>query len=62
MYGYNDYANIVFYLMNELANPESEWKPYLDILPRQIKTPAFKYWEKKAWLEEELLNIPILSK
>jgi hypothetical protein len=60
-YGYNDYVNLVFYLLHEMNNPQSEWKPYLDILPRQLDTLAYKYWDKKQWIEEELMRTPILS-
>jgi hypothetical protein len=60
-YGYNDYVNLVFFLINEMGNPQSEWKAYLDLLPRKPASIAFKYWEKKAWIEDELLNVPILS-
>lgn len=60
-YGYNDYVNMVFYLLLEMGNPESQWRPYLDILPRRPSSISFKYWEKKSWLEDELLHVPILS-
>jgi hypothetical protein len=60
-YGYDDYTNFVFYLLHEMSNKESQWKPYLDLLPRQLTTIAFKYWDKKSWVEDELLHTPILS-
>jgi hypothetical protein len=60
-YGYNDYVNLVFFLLNEMSNPESQWKPYLDLLPRRPASIAFKYWERKSWIEDELLHVPILS-
>ena len=60
-YGYDDYTNFVFYLLHEMNNKDSEWKAYLDLLPRQPTTIVFKYWDKKAWVEEELLHTPILS-
>lgn len=60
-YGYDDYVNMLFFLLHEMGNPQSEWKPYLDILPRQIDSIAFNYWKRKQPIEEELLNTPILS-
>ena len=60
-FGYDDYTNFVFYLLHEMNNKESKWKPYLDLLPRQPTSIAFKYWDKKFWTEEEILNTPILS-
>ena len=62
VYGFDDYTNILFYLLHEMNNKNSEWKPYLDLLPRQPTSIAFKYWERKSWIEDELLNTPILSK
>lgn len=61
-FGYDDYTNFVFYLLHEMNNKDSVWKPYLDLLPRQPTSIAFKYWDKKFWIEEELINTPILSK
>jgi hypothetical protein len=61
-YGYDDYTNMVFYLLHEMNNKDSEWKPYLDLLPHQPTSIAFKYWDKKAWIEDELIHTPILSK
>lgn len=60
-YGFDDYLNIVFYLLHEIANPASRWKPYLDVLPRQPESIAFNYWLRKGPIEEELLNTPVLS-
>jgi len=61
VYGYDDYTNFVFYLLHEMSNKYSQWKPYLDLLPRQPTSLAFKYAEKKNWVEAELLHTPILS-
>jgi hypothetical protein len=61
-HGYDDHLNMVLYLVHEMGNPESQWKPYLDILPRKIDNLAFKYWEKKGPIEEEILHTPFLSK
>jgi hypothetical protein len=44
-----------------MGNENSEWKAYLDILPRQIDNFAFNYWERKTPIEEELLHTPFLS-
>jgi hypothetical protein len=60
-YGYDDYTNMVFYLLHEMNKTDSTWKPYLDVLPRQPESIAFKYWDKKNWIEQELLHTPILS-
>lgn len=61
-FGYDDYLNIVLYLVHEMGNPNSQWKPYLDILPRKIDNLAFNYWERKVPIEEEILHTPFLSK
>jgi len=61
LHGYDDYTNILFYLLHEIHNKNSEWKPYLDLLPRQPTSIAYKYWERKDWIEDELINMPILS-
>ena len=61
-YGYDDILNLVFYLIHEMGNPDPEWKPYLDILPRKLDNLAFNYWERKTPIEEELLHTPFLSK
>jgi hypothetical protein len=60
-YGFDDFLNIVFYFLYEVANPDSQWKPYLDILPRQPESIAFNYWKRKTPIEDELLNTPVLS-
>jgi hypothetical protein len=62
VHGFDDYVNVLFYLLHEMNNKNSQWKPYLDLLPRQPTSLAFKYWERKSWIEEELLNTPFLSK
>ena len=61
-YGFDDYLNMLFYIIHEIGNPESEWKAYLDILPRQPESISFNYWSRKTPIEEELINTPILSK
>ena len=61
-YGYNDFLNMVLYLIHEMGNSNSQWKPYLDILPRKVITLAYKYWDRKSGIEEELLHTPFLSK
>ena len=61
-FGYDDYTNMVFFLLHEMSNKESQWKPYLDLLPHQLTSIVYKYWTKKTWIEEELINTPTLSK
>jgi hypothetical protein len=61
-YGYDDYTNMVFYILHEMNNKDSQWKPYLDLLPNQLTSVVFKYWTRKTWIEEELINTPTLSK
>ncbi len=60
--GYSDINNYILFLIHEMSNPESEWKPYLDLLPRQPTGVLFDYWNRKESIEEELINTPILSK
>jgi hypothetical protein len=60
-FGYDDYTNFLFYLLHEMNNKDSVWRPYLDLLPKQPTSIAFKYWDKKSWIEDELLHTPILS-
>ena len=61
-YGFDDYTNLLFYLLLEMNNPTSNWKPYLDLLPRQPTTLAYKFWERKEFIEAELFRTPPLSK
>jgi hypothetical protein len=61
-FGYDDYTNMVFYLLHEMSEKDSQWKPYLDLLPHQPTSVAFNYWARKTWIEEELANTPTLSK
>jgi hypothetical protein len=61
-YGWDDYVNLIFYLLHEMKDPNSEWKPYLDLLPRQPTTLAYKYWERKKFIEEKLHGTATLSK
>lgn len=68
-YGYDDYTNLAFYLLNEIGNKDSIFKPYLgklsivkkDILPRQPLGAAFKYWSFANEFEKEVPNMPIIS-
>lgn len=60
-YGYDDYTNMVFYLLHEMSNKDSQWKPYLDLLPRQFTSIVYDYWNRKNFIEEELINTPSLS-
>jgi hypothetical protein len=32
---------LALFLLHEKANPESRWRPYLDILPEELDTPFF---------------------
>lgn len=59
---YSDYTNHILLLLYEMNNPQSKFKPYLDLLPRQPKTLAFNYWKIKIPVEEELAHTPVLSK
>jgi hypothetical protein len=61
-FGYDDNLNMVLFLVHEMGNSKSEWKPYLDVLPRKVDTLAFNYWKRKAPIEEEILHTPFLSK
>jgi hypothetical protein len=59
--GYSDYTNNIFYLLHEMDNPSSQWKPYLDLLPRQPSSLLFNYWKIRGPIEEELPHTPVLS-
>ena len=66
-FGYDEYTNLALFLLNEIGNKDSIFKPYLgkylyylDILPREPTSIAFKYWDYNI-IEKELPNMPIIS-
>lgn len=59
--GFDDYMNILIIFLEEFFNPESKFKPYFDILPRQLLTLAFKYWDRSKVIEKEIGQFPINS-
>ena len=61
-YGFDDIANFAIMLISEIHNPESKWKPYLDILPRTPLSLLNDYWNTKTWIEETLKNTSIPKK
>lgn len=61
-YGFDDYVNIALTLLIEKNNPESKWKPYLDILPATPHSLLWNYWDNKVWVEAYLENTSIPSK
>lgn len=61
-FGYDDIANYVIWLISEIHNPESKWKPYLDILPIKPAGLVADYWTNKAWIEQELKHTSIPKK
>ena len=61
--GYDEYTNIALFLIHEINNPSSKFKPYLDILPRKLNSLAFKYWDESDKIEKEFENnMPIIRK
>lgn len=61
-YGYDDITNFALLLIAEKHNPESQWKPYLDLLPAKPHTLLYDYWNNKLWVEHNLGNISLASK
>lgn len=61
-YGYDDITNFALLLVIEKHNPDSHWKPYLDLLPSKPQTLLYNYWDNKLWVEHNLGNIALASK
>lgn len=61
-YGFDDITNLTLFLLIEKHNPNSYWKPYLDILPSQPKTLLWNYWNNKKTIEPKFNNSSIISK
>lgn len=62
MYGYDDMLNFAFAILIEKFNPESKWKPYIDILPIKPKNLVFDFWNTKNWAEPVLKGTTLISK
>jgi hypothetical protein len=60
--GYDDLVNLALYLLHEIDNSNSQWKSYLDLLPRQPSTIIYDYQNRKYFVEDQLKGAPILSK
>lgn len=61
-HGYDDVTNFALLLISEKHNPDSKWKPYLDLLPSKPQTLLYNYWNNKLWVEHNLGNISLASK
>ncbi len=61
-FGYDDITNYVIWLISEIHNPESKWKPYLDLLPLKPAGLVADYWTNKTWIEQELKHTSIPKK
>lgn len=61
-YGYDELTYFVILLVEEFYNPNSHWRPYLDILPRIPLSPIHDYWNNSKWLEPELMGSTVLRK
>ena len=61
-YGYDDLVNFSLILISEKFNPESKWKPYLDLLPPKPSGLLFDFWNNKPWMESTFKNLGVLSK
>lgn len=61
-YGYDELTYFVILLIEEFYNPNSHWRPYLDILPRIPLSPIHDYWNNSKWLEPELMGSTVLRK
>lgn len=62
IYGFDDYVNVALFLLIEKNDPNSKWKPYLDILPAVPQTLLWNYWDNKVWVEAYLENTTVPSK
>jgi hypothetical protein len=61
-FGFDDVTNFALYLIYEIHNPDSKWKPYLDILYSSPVSLIEDYWNNKKWVESELKNTSIPKK
>jgi len=60
-YGFDDFTNLIIYLIEEMHNPDSKWRPYLDIIPRNPVSICHNYWNISRAVEPEILQLPIAS-
>jgi hypothetical protein len=61
-HGQDEVTFMVLFLIEELKNPNSLWKPYLDLLPRQLPGVASRYWTKNKVFEKEVRTMPIIGR
>lgn len=62
MYGFDDMVNYALSLLIEKFNPDSKWKPYMDILPTKIDNMLDGFWEKRKYTEDILKGTTLVSK
>jgi hypothetical protein len=60
-HGQDEITFMILFLLDELKNPNSAWKPYLDLLPRQLPGLAFRYWTKNKAFENGVKTMPIIG-
>lgn len=61
-YGYDDLGFLAVGLLTEMFDPESKWKPYLDILPPKPVSLVWDFWNTKDSWEHVLKGTSITSK
>lgn len=61
-HGYDEVTYFSIYLISEYFNPESKFKPLLDVLPKIQPTPAYDYWNRSKQIDEHLIGYSVLRK
>lgn len=62
LYGYDDMTNMTLMLILEKFNPDSKWKPYLDLLPKRPSNLISDFWNDKDWIEPILKGTYVSKK
>ncbi len=62
IYGYDDLLNFAFSILHEYFEPDTKWKPYIDILPFQPRNTVYDFWNTKKWAEPILKGTSVISK
>lgn len=62
LYGYDDITNMTLMLILEKFNPDSKWKPFLDLLPSKPSNVISDFWNQKEWIEPILKGTYVAKK
>ena len=61
-YGYDEITYFAIFIISEYFNPNSEYRAYLDIIPKKPSTPTYNYWDIANQIEPEILGSSIIRK